>query len=568
MKHLLLAWDDAVLQRSPVLWQLRLHRCVPLALGVLLAWALTMGLLADPARWLGADGGTDIERHNTPESQALQVMFVTWLVLGLLQALGWLVSARVHNRWRDHLPAGRFALWREWLLGAMLCALLLAPLVLQDRVYRGLTAARWLQATHGVPVDPQRQESLRERVALLEALVAPANAPFVPHWDAVADLPGTTARMTNSDGLSPTLLALRLLKHGQVDTIAQQIAEHAQLLQAVGYVAAEGGSARTQAQALVQAYRNHLNAYQALWQAEEARQAKAMAEAVASTSAPSNAGAHSGSSRASSDVAAATAEAAELAAGGEGQLTRSQSEARDVLDRCDTRYAAHRRDVGVDTPAPEACLHALAALPDAMRLGWLNQQTDRMDLARHARWVHPRHGQAVYPYETQHLQKLPRADDTPRSPLLALAHSLAELAVWALCCALALLAIRLLTWGQLALLSASLVLLLTLGVWLSAVGLRGSLAPALLGLPLLGLGLWRVWRGRPWGTHLCLGGGLAVMLLVLSQALDSLGSSLTGRHTSEVVRWLWGAPAYALCLVALMAALAPAWRRWRSLAER
>lgn len=574
MNKMLQAWDAWVLQRSPVVWQLRLHRFVPLAALLLLVWALTMVWLANPPRWLGANGlaANAIQRYDSPEKQAQEVLLVTMIVLGLLQALWWLASTRVHNRWRDHLPAGRFALWREWLLGALLCALLLAPLVLEDRVYEGLTTAQWQRAMQGQPVDAKRQSELREHVMQLETLVSAANAPFLPHWDAVADLPSTTAKMTDSNGLSQTLVALRLLKHGQVDTIAKQIAEHAKLLQVQGFVAADGGTARTQAQALVQAYRHNLKTYQPMWQAEVARQAHAVAEPVGKTDANPPAGtAQSADVAVAVADAAAAAEAAMRAAKGEADdagLTSEQKEARNLMGRCNGTY--NMRELG-DWPAPEACLHALAVLPEAMRLAALAQQRGRdVGMASYAKWVHPRYGQAVFAYEPYHLGHLPAADDKPSDLPWQWLRSWSELTAWALACALALLAMRLLSWGQMAVLGASLVVTLTLSAWLGALGMRGSWMPAVLGLPMLGIGAWRVWRGRPWGDHIWLGCGLVISLILLGQAQNWLGSWLTRDGDPSNVNWFvwWSTPVYALGVVLLIAALAPVWRRWRSLAER
>ena len=575
MNKMLQAWDAWVLQRSPVVWQLRLHRFVPLAALLLLVWALTMVWLANPPRWLGANGlaASAIKRYDSPEKQALQVVTVTMIVLGLLQALWWLASTRVHNRWRDHLPAGRFALWREWLLGALLCALLLAPMVLEDRVYEGLTTAQWQRAMQGQPVDVKRQSELRDQVMQLEALVSPTNAPFLPHWDEVADLPSTTAKMMDSNGLSQALVALRLLKHGQVDTIAKQIAEHAKLLQAQGFVAADGGSARTQAEDLVQAYRHNLKTYQPMWQAEVARQAKALSESAGQTDAnpPARTSQSADVTAAVSDAAAA-AEAAVRELNGEAQsddagLTREQKEARNLMGRCNGTY--NMRELG-DWPAPEACLHALAVLPEAMRLAALAQQRGRVDMASYAKWVHPRYGQAVYAYEPYHLGHLPAADDKSSDLPWQWLRSWSQLTVLALMCALALLAMRLLTWGQMAVLGASLVVTLTLGTWLGALGMRGSWMPAVLGLPMLAIGAWRVWRGRPWGDHVWLGCGLVVSLILLAQAQDWLRTWLRDEHDLNSLGWYTqlSMGSYALGVVLLIAALAPVWRRWRSLAER
>jgi len=334
------------------------------------------------------------------------------------------------------------------------------------------------------------------------------------------------------------------------------------------------GSQPTQAEAMVQAYRHNLKTYQPMWQAEVARQGNVVTESAGKTNAnpPAGTGRSSDVSAAVADAAAA-AEAAMREANGEAQsdraeLTRDQQEARNLMGRCDGTY--NMRELG-DLPAPEACLHALAVLPEAMRLAALAQQRgNEVDMARHAKWVHPRYGQAVYTYETYHLGRLPEVHEKPRDRQLQWLNSWAELTVWALACALALVAMRLLTWGQMAVLGASLVVTLTLGTWLGALGMHGSWTPAVLGLPMLAIGVWRVWRGRPWGDHVWLGCGLVASLILLGQAQRWLGSWLTRDSDLSKANWLalWGTPVYALGVVLLIAALAPVWRRWRSLAER
>ena len=578
MNDMLRAWDAWVLQRSPVVWQLRLHRFAPLALLVLLVWWAAMLWMANPARWLGVGASAAaVERHQSPERQALELMFIVSLVVGMLQALWWLASTRVHNRWRDHLPASRFALWREWLWGALLCALLLAPVVLHDRGYKALSAMRW----QGTPVDVPAQEALRNQVRMLETIVSPTSAPFLPHWDAVADLPSTTDILTGTEGLTPSLAAVRVLKHGDVDAIAQQIEAHARLLQAQGFVAADGGSARTQAQALVQAYRHNLRQHQAAWRAEVVRQAQVQAAANAGTAGTAGMGGasvdapplaswpHAGGS-AAAEVARAAAQAAQAAGDDVERLPQALRDAQETLGRC--RYPSSRY---VDSERPVNCMNALAALPEPMRLDFLRQQQPNVDLARHAKWVHPRHGQAAYAFEEDHLRRLQdqfSPDDAQAEwaddPRALWVGELSVLVALAMLCALALLAVRLLSWGQIALLGASLVLTLMLSALLGALGLPWDGLPATLGLPLLGVGLWRVWRGRPWGDFVWLGCGLAVTLVLWQQVLRASSGWVFGWRRDSDWTMLLGWPGFAVGTLLLLAALAPVLRRWRSLAER
>lgn len=572
MNDLLRTWDAWVLQRSPVVWQLRLHRFVPLALLLLGLWALALLWLANPARWLGALGEQDFSSYRTPERRALELLTIIAVVLGLLQALWWLASTRVHNRWRDHLPAGRWALWREWLWGALLCALLLAPLLLQSRSYTALIEQRW----QGTVVDVRAQKVWREQVQMLEHIVAPENAVFLPHWDAVADLPATTEKMTATDGLAASLMAVRLLKHGQVEPIAQFIEAHARLLQAQGYVAADGGSPRTQAQALVQTYRAQVQQHQADWQAELVRQAHSRAGSSAhqgvvegaAQDAPTHAqvAASAAEAAAASDAAAVAAAAAMgEAATLDARLPKPLQAAHDTLERCRLHQWMDRTNW-----EPRAnCLKALATLPESMRLDFLRQQTARVPRAQFAKWVHPRYGQAIYPFEASHLERLQAPDPAP-DPCWLWGTDLIQWLGVALLCALVLLAVRLLSWGQIALLGASLVVTFMLGVLLGATGVRERWLLAALGLPLLGIGLWRVWRGRPWGSFVWLGCGLAVALMLWAQLLWSLIDRVWDQPRSGRPDWaaLLSWSGYILGVLLLLALLTPVLRRWRSLAER
>jgi hypothetical protein len=181
--------------------------------------------------------------------------------------------------------------------------------------------------------------------------------------------------------------------------------------------------------------------------------------------------------------------------------------------------------------------------------------------------VHPRYGQAIYPFEASHLERLQASDSDPR---LLWAKGSIELLGVALLCALVLLAVRLLSWGQIALLGASLVVTFMWGVLLGATGVRERWLLAALGLPLLGIGLWRVWRGRPWGSFVWLGCGLAVALMLWAQLLWSLIDRVWDQPRSGRPDWVallsWSG--YVLGVLLLLALLTPVLRRWRSLAER
>lgn len=105
-------WDQWVLMRCPLLWQLRLHWYLPLALlWCVLVLGIWMQWMAEPARWMGSLPGVASTAQQTPEQLALDIgSVVAWIVaIGL--ALWWLLRVRIHNRWREHAPVGRWGLW-------------------------------------------------------------------------------------------------------------------------------------------------------------------------------------------------------------------------------------------------------------------------------------------------------------------------------------------------------------------------------------------------------------------------------------------------------------------------
>ena len=560
MNQGLRAWDDWVLQRSPLLWQLRLHMFLPLALLFLALWLLGMVWLANPAKWLGSTGLEHFSQHNSPEDAALDVMRIGVGIVSLLLGLWWLARTRVHNRWRDHLPAGRFALWGEWVWGAVLCTLLLAPLVLQNRLYNHLLQQRW----QDYPVNVKAQRQVIDEVVALEALVADGKGFMLPHWDAVANAPETAMAMNATDE-TESLLALRLLKRGDVDSIAQRITAYAAPLQVMGYTADGDGAkaqnreqaqasvqaqARVQAQALVAAYQAQLARHRANWQTALANAANA-ADGVPvqvkpnPTSLPTNA-----------------VSAARAARSGHDGLSEAKQRARSQVNTCI-----------LDPQTNVDCARAFAELPPERRMDPLRNLNGADKLARHVRWVHPQHGQAVFVFQKSHFQRLPTPADQHAYKLRDTAWSdVAETVMLGQLLALALLVARLLSLVQIAVLGASLLVLLPVMTLLQAVGLSWSWLPASVGLPCLAVGLWRVWRGRAWGTHVWLAWGMTLGLNLVSTLLATLRRTMfpsdsDGLANSTAHFWL-SMPAYAVCVALVVLAMAPVLRRWRSLPDR
>lgn len=557
MNQGLRAWDDWVLQRSPLLWQLRLHMFLPLALLFLALWLLGMAWLANPAKWMGSNGLDRFSQHNSPEDAALNVMRIGACIVGLLLGLWWLARTRVHNRWRDHLPAGRFALWGEWAWGAVLCTLLLVPMALQDHLYKHLLQQRWQD--HPINVNAQRQ--VIDEVVALEALVADGRSFMLPYWDAVANAP-ETASAINARDENESLLALRLLKRGDVDAIAQRITAYATPLQVMGYAADGSGAkapgqqaqalvpaqAMVQAQALVAAYQAQLARHRANWQtalAHAADRAPLQVTPPGKTPLPTDA-----------------VSAARAAMAGQDGMSEAEQRARSQVSICI-----------VDPWTNADCARAFAELPPERRLDPLRDLGSAERLASHVRWVHPQHGQAVFVFQKAHFQRLPAAADQRAYKGRFTAWSdVAETVVLGLVLALVLLVVRLLSLVQIAVLGASLLVLLPIMALLQAVGLEWGWLPAALGLPCLAIGLWRVWRGRPWGAHVWLAWGITLGLILVAMLLRTLRSTMFSsdneRIANSTAQFLLNQPAYAVCVALVVLAMAPVLRRWRSLPDR
>ena len=93
MRRLTTAWDQWFLMHSPLLWQLRLHWYLPLAL----LWCLLMfggwiGWTAEPARWMGSPEGTVVATWNRPEDTTRQVGGIIAWIIAFGLALWWLAS--------------------------------------------------------------------------------------------------------------------------------------------------------------------------------------------------------------------------------------------------------------------------------------------------------------------------------------------------------------------------------------------------------------------------------------------------------------------------------------------
>src|SRR5256885_13094943 len=64
-------WDQWALMRCPLLWQLRLHWYLPLALlWCVLVLGIWMQWMAEPARWMGSLPGVASTARQTPEQLA------------------------------------------------------------------------------------------------------------------------------------------------------------------------------------------------------------------------------------------------------------------------------------------------------------------------------------------------------------------------------------------------------------------------------------------------------------------------------------------------------------------
>ncbi len=240
-------WDQWVLMRCPLLWQLRLHWYLPLALlWCVLVLGVWMQWMAEPARWMGALPGVASTARQTPEQLALDIgSVVAWIVaIGL--ALWWLLRVRIHNRWREHAPVGRWGLWWEYLWGALFLSLLFAPAIAFSPIYEIRMQRQWSDT------DVSAQIQTVKQVAALEALVAPRQAAMLVEW----------IRVLREEEVDPAkypgIQALVWLMRGDQAAIAQTLERYGQPLQARGYVRQSASSAQDQAEHLLASYHSAL----------------------------------------------------------------------------------------------------------------------------------------------------------------------------------------------------------------------------------------------------------------------------------------------------------------------
>lgn len=240
-------WDQWVLMRCPLLWQLRLHWYLPLALlWCVLVLGIWMQWMAEPARWMGSLPGVASTAQQTPEQLALDIgSVVAWIVaIGL--ALWWLLRVRIHNRWREHAPVGRWGLWWEYLWGALFLSLLFAPAIAFSPIYEMRIQRQWSDT------DVSAQIQTVEQVAALEALAAPRQAAMLVEW----------IRVLREEEVDPAkypgIQALVWLMREDQAAIAATLERYGQPLQARGYVRQSASSAQDQAEHLLASYRSAL----------------------------------------------------------------------------------------------------------------------------------------------------------------------------------------------------------------------------------------------------------------------------------------------------------------------
>lgn len=521
------AWDRWFLMRCPLLWQLRLHWYLPLAL----LWCLLMfggwiGWMAEPARWLGSSA-SEVARWRPPERQALEAgTVIAWIVaFGL--ALWWLWRVRIHNRWREYAPASRLGLWWEYLWGALFFGLLLAPTLLLDDAYGHRVQRLW----QGHDIGAQQQAA--RYVRLWEQLLAPGNAARLAEWAHAAQTTQTTPTVQPAqDGdeeaedapcqatasgpgcADDPQQALRWLAQGDAEAIGAQLAQYGAALGAWGYAAAQ--PAQEQARALIGAYQAALQSPLAReWQAYKARDP-----------APPPPPERARLVRECQDPAPHDPRACFPS-----DLVRGPAQWSENLHQTMASYRSH-------TPP------------------------------RVVRWTHPRYGAALPGLVEHHLQGAKASETTQR----ALHASLLNTASAGFFVALALVAARLLSLRQIAALCAGLTLAAPLLVLLGMLGLTDSVTLPLVPAALLALAWVRIaLLRRPWGGSTLLGLGMALALpgfaSLWHQASRALSSS-PGDAANTWLALLLGAPAIAASTAVLVAVLAPLGRRWRGLPER
>lgn len=527
-------WDQWALMRCPLLWQLRLHWHLP---GALLWCALMLGLwlqwMDDPARWLGSRQNMAVLDFRSPEEAALQIgTAIAWLVsLGVL--LWWLLRVRVHNRWREHAPAGPLGVWWEYLWGALFLSLLMAPAMTLTTAYDYQVQARWSGT------DTEAVQRAARQVLALEALVEPGNAAMLVEWTRAAEsFPADEARDKARSGEQVPLQALRWLMRGDEAALAAVLQRHGAPLQALGYRRTGADSAEQQARQLLFAYRDALQSPLAQdWRAYKVRHADVPED--------------------------------------ERPATTEDATVYDCLRAM--RGHEERRHVGED---PRACFPAYLSIQptswlarlDMLDTGGFSMQSPSSPAPRPlVQWTHPRHGIALASLQREHFQ---RATAT-QGQLEGQRMDLWRATVLGLLIAPALVLVRLMSGLQLVAWGAGMLLAMPGFLVLGMLGLQASgtlwIAPAAL----LAVALVRIVAlRRPWAGSLLLGLAMSLGLLWLLTAQSFWSSGLRPPYASGwdgLPVWLYAlmqAAALPVGTALLVLILSPLWRRWRGLPWR
>lgn len=530
MRRVTTAWDQWFLMRCPMLWQLRLHWYLPLAL---LWCAVTLGAwvgwTAEPGRWMGSAPGMPINPWNPPEAKTQEVgAVVAWIVaFGL--ALWWLWRVRIHNRWREAAPTGQWSLWWEYLCGAVFLSVLMAPTLMLEAAYRHRIQHLW----HGQ--DTHAQQQAAQHVRHWELLLAPANAARLVEWTAAAqadsDRESTTACENGDDdgeddrtGCSTDpLQSLRWFAQGDTAAVAAQLAHYGDALGRWGYAPVSVVPPLQQARQLISAYQSALQSPLAQeWRAYKAQH----------TAAPQ-------------------------AQPRPQQHRRSHGHAEEEAPDCEDAVVQN----------PQACFAgALRRSPGRWRddlrtvLAQRTQQTPQW-----VQWTHPRYGVAQPILVVRHLEGATPTHASQRRQISSLMNT-ASAGFFA---GLALIAARLLSLRQIAGLCAGLTLAAPALMLLGVVGLADRIALPLVPAALLALAWVRIaLLRRPWGGSLLLGVGLALSLAGWASVWSGVEHAQQLPPDSWGGRLLDGPVMIAGSTALLVAALSPLWRRWRALPER
>lgn len=510
-------WDQWVLMRCPLLWQLRLHWYLPLALlWCVLVLGIWMQWMAEPARWMGSLPGVASTARQTPEQLALDIGFVVAWIVAIGLALWWLLRVRIHNRWREHAPVGRWGLWWEYLWGALFLSLLFAPAIAFSPIYEMRMQRQWSDT------DVSAQIQTVEQVAALEALVAPRQAAMLVEWIRVL-------REEEVDPAKyPSIQALVWLMRGDQAAIAATLERYGQPLQARGYVRQSASSARDEAEHLLASYRSALQSPLA----EEWR-------AYLAASPPSETG---------------------------EKVSRAQN------SNCKPAWG-RSRPLDLE-PDPRKCFGTYLAQSNREWLMLLEMFDSRWSPLQHVQWKHARYGLALPAYQESHLRRADRSrdDEWPRmSQLLAAASAGFFLA-------LALVLVRLMPAMQLVAWGACLVLTMLGSVLAGMLGITNLYVLGLFPAALISVAWLRIRvLKRPWAGAVLLALGMSLALIWLAAAWSKWSALLLPQPAGSAGLWtdtqhwldlLMGAPAVAASTAMLVALLSPLWRRWRGLPER